>query len=703
MKVKDFKFKDYISFGVIAATAFASVNAINAAPKKTKKDAPAAIESNSPYLFEVGKNKVSYDEINRAFKKNFSRKTVELKNASCDSIREFINLYANYKLKVQDADARGFSGDSAVQADIKSNKKIVAESYYFDKTLVEPNVNKLVQMRKSEKQIAIILIQFPQLPSKDTAAAYNRAKLAMDRIKSGEDFASVAKDLSDDKVTSAKGGIIDEYLTSGRMERNLENSMYALKPGEVYPEIVTLPKFGYFIVKLLKDEPRYKVKFSHILVSKEIAAVSNDTTVKLDPEKIAKAKADSLYALITKGANFEKLAKENSDDPASAKNGGRFDDWYSRSTGFAKNGGRVVSEFDEAIFNMKNGEISKPIPTVYGYHLIRRDSSMNVNAEDEREDLRKLYKRAYYEQDKRDHVDELKKKLNFNINQKAYDELLASVDTNRTNIDSLWDAKISDNTKKSVWFSIDGENYTVGAIVDKMNKPGELRGLPTNLEGFNRAINVITDPYAIDYATNELEKTNIEFKELMREFRDGILLFKVEAIEVWDKLKFDTVEAKSYYSENAKSLKTDPTYDISEIYIVNEKNANDIYSKVKSGAMDFDSAAKKYTEKGGMRELAGKLYKLNPKHHKQAQIVEKLNLKEGDISPVQQVDNGYSIFKVVKFNPSRQKTFEESTQEIAPVLQERLQKKLTENWLNSIKNKYKLKFNEIEINKLCNK
>ncbi|MDD3124517.1 MAG: peptidylprolyl isomerase [Candidatus Kapabacteria bacterium] len=650
-------------------------------------------KADSPALFSIGKDKYTYEDLNRAFKKSKTQ-DVELNSLSCDSLKNYIKMYYSYKLKVKDAESRKYENDPAVKLDLENNRKIVAESFYFDRQIVEPNVDIMSERRKVEKQISYMLFALPPAPATDTAAAYKKAEAALARLNSGENFATVASEMSDDETTAKRGGRLDEYVSSGKMERRIEDAVYGLQVGEYYNGIVSLPKIGYFIVKLDNSKPREFVKFSHILASRT-AQPDDSLGIK------AKAKIDSVYAHLKTGSTFEGLAKDNSDDGASAQNGGRFDDWYSCSDGFSKDGGTVIPEFEKTIFNLKDGEYSAPIETLYGWHIIRRDSTRSINITEEREKMRQLYRRIYFENDKKALVDKLKLQDGFKINQNTLNKLLASVDTNKTDLDSNWTANIPQDLKKQTLFSYEKKDYKLSEVIDLMNSPGQFRGLPTNAEGFKKAIRYITDPKAINKATKDLEKTNPEFKELINEFRDGTLLFKAETDEVWSKMQFDTNMAKQYYNSHKADFFTAKTYDVQEVMLIKESDAKEMYRRLKSGEISFDEAAEKFTQRAGFRENKGKLYAVNPKKHRIAGIVDEQGLREGDFTTPQFSDNGYSIIKVNKINNPKQKTFEESVQELAPIVQDQMQAKRTNDWIDRIKKKFNFRLNEAEINKLC--
>ena len=690
MNGKKFKFHKVLS--AIAMFSIISAPVIMDAAQKKGKSTPTK-ESGTP-LFEIGNNKYYYEELNRVFKKNFNRQSKELKSISCDSIKDFIDLYSSYRLKIMDAEARGLENDESVRKELDNNRKIVADSYYYDKILINPNAEKLAQRRSEEKKFAYIMISFPPAPNMDTSAAYSRAKGALDLIKAGKSFEEVARDLSDDKPSGEKGGVVDEFITAGKMDRVLEDELYLLKPGEISKAPIKLPRFGYFIIKLLKSEKREFAKFRHILITNS----QKDSNSTIDK---AKAKIEDIQKQLSAGADFAALAKQYSEDASSAENGGLIDDWYSRSTGFAKNGGKVVPEFEDAVFQLKEGETSKIQNTQYGYHIIRRDSTKPVDMKFEQEEMKQLYRRLYLEKDKQSHLDELKIQYGYKLNEAVFNSLIASLDTNQTNLDSNWTKRITNDLQSKVLYSFDNKDTKVSDLVAEMQKPGEIRGLPTNPEGINRAIRILTNPIVLRKATEDLEKSNPEFKELVNEFREGTLLFKAESAEVWNKMQFDSTEAKKHYENNKDKYMTPITYNLQEILIFNKKDADELYTKIVNKEIEFSEAAKKYTQRANYRESSGKLIEINPKVHKIAKLIQELNTKEGEFTEPQKSDAGYSIIKVNKINYPQQKSFEESIPEIAPMIQEKTQKRLLKEWIDNLKIKYKYKSNTQEINKLC--
>lgn len=658
----------------------------NAEAQKAKKKSAGTSSILETVIARVGSENITYSDLEKAFKKNMNRKDMNFFDISKDSLNEFLELYVKYRLKVLDAIGRGFDKDSSVLSDIQQNRKILAESFFFERKLIEPRVQEMLKLRDRELQFAFILFKFPAFPNTDTIATYIKAKATLNKLKSGADFTQLAKDSSEDKETAEKGGVIPDYVTSGKIQRPIEKALYSVKVGEVYPELVRF-RDGYLIIKLLRSEPRVRIKASHILLSE---GLDKDSAAVI-------RKADSILALIKKGVKFSMLAEENSNDPATAVKGGDFNAWYSRSSGIEGTGKRFTPQFEETMFKLKDGEISGKVFTEYGIHIIKRDSTAPFDKSADYDDLKKLYKRIYFENDKREFLDSIEKAFGFEVNKINKKSFLSFIDSNKTNLDSAWANKVPDELKPKELFKFNSKSHSVGDMIGLMNKRSDFRGLSTNEEGIKKAILKLVDPEAFEIATRNLENEYPEFAALIKEFKDGILLFKVEALEVWDKLKFDSTAARFYWDTTKANYRTPESYDISEIYVLTDTLANEIYFKAKS-TNDFDALAEQTTQRQGFREKKGRWGKLTVKDSDLAKKCKELNAKTGDILKPMEIDKAYSIIKVNEFFEPRMKTFEEAIPDFAPEFQELMQKNLVDKWLSSVqvKNPVSIKTAEME-------
>ena len=282
------------------------------------------------------------------------------------------------------------------------------------------------------------------------------------------------------------------------------------------------------------------------------------------------------------------------------------------------------------------------------------------------------------------------------MNNDVLKEFLSLMDTTKTNMDSVWKNKLVGSINDKVLYSFLNENTTIKSFVDLISRRNEYRGTALNNDGIRKAIDKDITPKVFKEATKYLENEYPDFANLMREFRDGILLFKVEAIEVWDNLKFDTISAKIYWESSKTKYMTDKEYDFSEIYVLQDSVSKQLYDKIKSGE-DFEKLAEANTQRPGYREKKGHWALQQAKSNKLAKILEERHVKEADVIEPQSFEKGYTILKLNKISPPRQKTFEEAISDFAPTFQDLNQKNLIEKWLNKVKVKFPLKIYEDKI------
>ncbi|MCX6154239.1 MAG: peptidylprolyl isomerase [Candidatus Kapabacteria bacterium] len=670
----------YLTFVII----FVSFSISASAADNNKKD--------KTVIATVADEQITFGDLMKAYKKNLNRKNVEIKDISSDSLLDFLNLFINYRLKVVDALKRGYESDSSVQTDLQQNRRILAENFYYDKKLIEPSIDRILSKRNIELQVAYVFIMNKTKGADvDTVEAFQKANEALSSIKGGMSFADAALKYSDDKESAKNGGILPVFITSGKLQRQIEDAIYSVKNiGDIYPELIR-NRSGYFIIKLIRREPRVFIMARQIMLTE---GLEKDTASVLK-------KADSLIKLLKKGADFYKLAEKTSDDAQTAMRGGSFGGYYSRSTGFETGSRNISPVIEDALFKLKDGEFSDKLISEFGVHILKRDSTRQYIPALERDEIKKMYKRLYYEDDKRDFLDSLKKLYGFEINQAALNELVASLDTTKGNMDIKWQEKVTDDIRNKDLFKFNKKTYSVRDLMALMNNKYEFKGFPLNEIGFKNAMYKIVEPIGFELATKNIENEYPEFSAQMKEFHDGILLFKVEAIEVWDKLKFDTVAAKKFFDARPGRYKTEPAYDFSEIYMLSDSAAKEAYHKVKSSLTEFDNYAAENTQRGGFKEKKGRWGLMNTKTNRLAKLIhEKAQGKDNLILEPLTFEKGFSVIKINKFEDVRLKTFEEAIPDFATEFQDMVQKNLTENWLNSIRTKYNVQINKDTLKKL---
>lgn len=643
-------------------------------------------------LAKVGNDEITYGRLEAAFQKNMSGEKKRLYELDKDSLHQFLNLFIDYRLKVQDAIDRGYDKEEDVVKEIEQNNKLLTESYYYDKKVFQPVVDKLLDRRQYYIKFAYVLFPFAQ-EAEIVSPTYPKelAQSVLDSVLSKKiTFAEAAKNHSKEKTLAENGGVVDRYLISGTIQKPIEEALFTLGINQIYPTILET-SYGYFILKLIEKEPRKQVLVSHILISNKQQELSENEH----------RKADSLLKLLRNGANFEKLAELNSEDHASAINGGSLNDYYDLATGFTKTHSFLDKNFIQAFMDLKDGEISDTIHTAYGIHIIKRLDSKTPDSKIDEKDVKEYYKKSGYEDDKKDYYLNFVKSNGFELNETAMGIILSNVSTTKTNLDSSWADKIPNDKMKIKLFSFQNKSWTIGDFVELLSDKSQTqyRATALNREGIVSAIYKTLKPQVLSMWQSELEKSDSDFKKLIREFHDGILLFKVEALEVWDKLQLDTAMAKDYYENSGEKFFTNKKYDISEIFVLQDSLAQSLYNRAKSGE-DFGDLATKFTVRQGYREKAGHHGELDASENKFSQQLADVEIEEGTIIEPKVYQSGYSIIKINKIIEPREKSFEEAIPEMAPIVQRLKQKQLVENWLKGVKDKHKIEIYENTINEI---
>ncbi|MCU0424831.1 MAG: peptidylprolyl isomerase [Candidatus Kapabacteria bacterium] len=642
-------------------------------------------------LAKVGTEAITYKTLEDAYRKNINNKSVQLTNVSADSVRDFLNLYINYRLKVQDAKARGYDQKPEIVQDIRQNRASLAAPYLFERALVNPRVDTALARRQKQFRVGLI---FTKILENDTARAYKRSVAMLEALKKGADFRKMATDSSDDEYFRKLGGEMP-LLTSDRVLREIENAAFRMNVGEIYPKPIrsNLAVPGYYIVKLLGMEPRVAVRGRYILLKAPTRTAPNGSAMPPSPDdSIATVKrTDSVRKLILSGLDFAEAAKKYSED-GYAQYGGIFPAYYTETTGYI-NGLRYQfpDEVVKWLFaaNRKNGDMSEVIPTFNGMYIVRRDTSKIGG--DDREELKRFYKRVHFEADKKIFFDSVKKARKFSMNTKALDAFLKSVDTTRPSFDSAQKVRLSGKLLKETMMKFTGYALTVNGFADSLLKRNELRGFSLTRQGMTQALEKLNEAALTDALTSTLEADYPEFAALMKEFEEGILIFRVEEQEVWSKLKFDTARARAYYEPIKDRFKTQEQYEFSEIWVSSDSLAQTLYKRLqdaKNRPSLFDSLAAEFTERPGYKERKGKWDPLPATEFTIPDEFKKRGAKIGDVLPPFKFQGGFAISRLSAIQPIRGKTFDEAIPDFAAQFQDMVQKELTQKWLDGLRAKY---------------
>lgn len=450
------------------------------------------------------------------------------------TIDEYAEMFKIYKLKVADALAEGIDTTDAFRKEYGGYLVELRQPYCSDSTYVDQLVREAYDRMLEEVEANHIMILKPRGIMAVPRDIYSIADSLLTELKNGADFADLAKRCSEDKASSIRGGSMG-WITALTTPYEFETAVYNTPEGQ-YSDIVETD-YGYHIIKGGKHRPaRGEALVEHIL----LLSKKTDT-----PEEQAKVKAriDSIYNVaIAPGADFEALATQYSEDPGSARQGGKLP-WFGT--------GRMVPEFDSVAFSITKGEISAPFRTDFGYHIVKKLDSkgiptfedakprieMSVNS---RSDTRGRFKARQFTEKKR-------KEYGFKYDKKIREQMMEYVAQNGMTPEfNKHFAPLADK----FYMSIADKKYTVGDFLEHMTHFRNTSFPSTGKRDLAKRMENFEQQEIYQYFFKQLPKENEAFRNLTNEYRDGMLLFEVSNRKVWDKAAKDTVGLNNFFEKN---------------------------------------------------------------------------------------------------------------------------------------------------------
>ncbi len=627
-------------------------------------------------LVKYGDSKITMGEFEKAYSKNVGG----VENALDDSLymyKTFVNLYTNFKMKLLDAKNRGYDSDSDLQNELLDYKKKVGVSYLLEKELVEPAIRKLYDQRKYELRVSHLMIR-PDSTGEE--AARLKAENLLNRIKNGESFEKLVEEYSQDNFSKTSGGDI-YWITSGMIVPEFEDACYETPVGQVYPKVVQT-RFGFHLIKVTAKQERVpQIRASHIMIDFYDGAGNIDSVT-------AKSTADTVKMLLAQGENWDSVCAKYSEDTGSKLNGGDLGFFQRRM---------MVKEFDEAAFKLKVGQTSDIVKTSYGYHIIRlTDAKLYPSIDEEREELKRIYKQTRYSIDYEDLVQKIKTKHGFTVNQSVIDKISETQDTVFVN-SAYWESNLKKVFGDSIIFSFTEAKIPVDSFFAKMLENYEFSNRQVNRETIYEGLKKVSGDLALDYEALVLDKYFDEFASLMEDYRDGIYIFKLQDEQVWSKIELDSSRLYNYWNAHKDKYRWNDRIEIAEIYSASDSLIKVYHNMLKSG-VEFDSVAAKYTERPGFKEKNGRFSLSDVNSFELNMEANKYQVGQYS-SPFPFSTGGYSIVKVLAKDPARIKTFEEAKAEVSGAFQEEESKRLENEYIEYLNAKYKPQYNYDDLSK----
>lgn len=589
------------------------------------------------------------------------------------SLDEYMTLFTKFKLKVAEAEALGYDTLPKLKKELDGYRKTLSTPYLVDNETNEVLIKQAYERSKKEIRASHILIRVDENATPaDTLRAYNKALALKKRIEAGEDFATVAKSKggSEDPSAQTNGGDLG-YFTAFQMVFPFEEAAYTTPIGKLSNPVRT--RYGYHIIKVVDTRPaRGTIKTAHIMV-----AVS--PTDPAEEIEAARKKINEIYEKAIAGESFENLANDFSDDPGSNGKGGVLPVFGSGTTT------RMVPEFEDAAFQLKNvGDISKPIQTNFGFHIIKKLEWNDIGTfESMKKELQSKVNRDERSKRTQDSfVAKLKKNYNYkNQSKKGLKWFEQNIDS--TYFMGKWNAsKLSSN---KTLFTIDGKAYTqkqFGTYLEKnfrgMKRMPSKELVALQYKNWEKAM-------IIELEEGKLETKYPEFKALMQEYHDGILLYEIMTDKVWNRATRDTMGLKAFYEINKDKYKWADRADAMVYECLNKDIANNVYKMIQNDTINSKHVLEKINKDSelNLRVRTNKFEIVNTPFLKDQNLVKGVNkpyLFEGK----------YYVVKVDKLIPAGNKDLNDAKGAITSDFQNQLEK----DWLAEIAKKHPIVINE---------
>ena len=516
-------------------------------------------------VMEIDGKKVTKSEFLQIYLKNNNNPKYDKQ-----SLDEYMELFKKFKLKVAEAEALGYDTIPKLKKELAGYRKQLSQPYLIDSSKNSALVAQAYERMKNEVHAAHILVKVAENASpEDTLAAYNKILAIKKRVENGEDFATVArgKNGSDDPSAVRNGGDLG-YFTAFQMVYQFEEAAYKTPIGKISDPVRT--RFGYHILKVSDIRPaRGTMKAAHIMVAtgKEASAEEIES---------ARKKVDEIYAKLQTGESFEKLASEFSDDAQTAEKGGELPLFGTGTTT------RMVPEFEEAAFLLAaNGEISKPVQTAFGFHIIKRLDLTPLRSFDElkKEIQGKVNKDERAVVTQNSFIEKLKKTYAFKDSySKTSKWFVQSIDTNY--FKGTWNADaLKTNT---TMFTLNKKAFTQKEFASYLQK---------NYRGFRNmdSKSLVQKQYKawqnseiLAYEESKLDSKYPDFKALMQEYHDGILLYEIMSDKVWNKAIKDTSGLKTFFEGHNSNYTWGKRYNAYVYECLNEDISKKVATMLKS-------------------------------------------------------------------------------------------------------------------------
>ncbi|GAA4435012.1 hypothetical protein GCM10023091_10770 [Ravibacter arvi] len=517
----------FIVIGVIAIL----LESCKTTPPAVTNSTPVPAEE--PVLVQLGDKQYTTRDFAASYEKN-KYTTGSDKPLTAE---EYLDLFTNMKLKVLAAQQEGNDTTQNFKDEISSYREILSQNFLNDKDLIEKYAMEAYERSKMQVHAAHILVRVPEFAAPaDTLKAFETAQKAWSELVNGADFEETVAKYSQDPSAKENHGDLGSF-TVFQMVYPFENAAYKTPVGKFSPPVRSV--HGYHIIKVLErnDNPG-KIQVAHCMIS------SNQLDSR-EKQTAAQEKINEAYNRLKAGEAWADVVKSYSDDKKSAQNGGTLPPFGI---------GTMIRPFEHAAFALSTpGDITQPVKTAYGWHIIRLIKKLPIESYEEAAPAI----RQKVTQDSRgklvEKINQQKVRTKYPVTENL--DVLNRVETltDSTLLRGRWTipAPVPDEIRQAHLFAVSGKTYTGGDFLEYLRV--KQKPLPANSSVplvVKRYYQDFVNEKAMAHAKEQLEKDQPEFRQLMEEISDGVMLSNMMEKNVWGKSLTDSLGQRRVFEQN---------------------------------------------------------------------------------------------------------------------------------------------------------
>ena len=485
--------------------------------------------ANDPVLMKINGQKVKLSEFEYMYHKNSDQQMQPL------TLDEYVDMFVNYKMKVLAAEEAGIDTTKSFLKEFNGYRADLAKPYLRDQSVEDDLLKKAYQQVAEEVRVAHIMLPLSGTEDGDKVVVARLDSIRNEVLNNGQSWDGLCSQFSIDNGSKNNGG--DQGYIDGQrgLPYKFIEAAYETPVGEISAPFAT--PYGYHIVKVADRRPSSgQVQARHIFKK----LMGNDYT----PEDEARVKAtiDSLYNVLQEGkVSFEEVAMKNSED-GTARNGGMLG-WFAPA--------QMIPEFSEVVFALKNGEISHPFKTRFGYHIAQRLNWKGVGTFEEMKPqlLNTIQGDERATKAEAARLEQLKAVYKPSLNRASLNKLVKAIELNN----GLDSAIITNPQLRKLNAGKAGKRtITFGDVFDRLPSSARINAGDASrlIEGYT---NNLLDVQVLECEKDKLEATNADFRNLVNEYRDGILMFEISNQNVWEKASKDKAGLEKFFQTNRQN------------------------------------------------------------------------------------------------------------------------------------------------------